>query len=478
MNVNLHLGIAAGLGILSSLLLSANIDAQAALVIGTTCSMAYLWVTACIPIYVTALLPLVIFPFAGIIPMKELASSYMSDVVLLFVGGFLMAFAIENCGLHKRIALKIIAVCSASYSKILLGFMIASAFLSMWILNTATVAMLLPAVLAVLHQMGKSGQKMAAPLLLGIAYASSIGGMATIVGTLPNAIAFSTYNDTYINEPELSFFTWMQFALPLAIILITVTFFVLKAQYMKGLGSLPISIDESTQNYKALGPMSYQEKVVGILFVLMAFLWITMKEIDFGVFQFSGWSNFAFIPEPSYIKESTIAIMFGVVLMIYPMPKNKALLTWKDAEKMPIGIIFLFGAGFALKEVFVSSGVDSILGQELIHITKNLSPFLIVLLLCLVMTFLTELTSNTTSLQLFILIIIAVGASHPEIEPLFLLLPVTFCASCAFMLPVATPPNTIVYGSGKIDSKTMLRSGLILNVLSVIIITCYCYIVV
>ena len=456
------------IGVLFAIILSfQNWSFKEIIVSAAITTMAIWWISECIPIYVTALFPLVIFPLAGIVPMKELAPLYMQEVIFLFIGGFIVAYAIERSGLHKRIALKIILMSGSSLNKILLGFMLASYLLSMWILNTATVTMLIPAVLAVLHQLGKEARKVSSPLLLGIAYASSIGGMATLVGTVPNMILKGQYNEHFSQLEPITFASWAAVGVPLSLVLFVVTFFILKWKFIRNTGEKEVSITECKTAYQNLGPLSTNEKWISVVFVLLAVSWVTIKKIKIGNLELFGWSEL--FPDPSAIKESTVAMFFALVLYLIPRPRDKELLTWNDVRRIPIGIIFLFGAGYALVASFNKSGLSARI-EEMLAFTHDIAPYLIILSLCLIMTFMTELTSNTTSINLFIPILFPLATMFKS-EPLSLIMPVTFCASCAFMLPVATPPNTIVFGSERLPIKDMVSTGLVLNIVSVIIIS-------
>ncbi len=466
------------LSALAYFLLNRELNSQQSIVITLTLSMAALWITELVPIYVTSLLPLVVFPIFGVEAMNTIAPNYMNQTIFLFIGGFIMAYAMERCHLHKRIALKIILAAGASPSKMLFGFMLASAFLSMWILNTATVTMLLPAVLAVLMHLGKAEKTLSTPLLLGIAYASSIGGMATIVGTLPNNVIAEHYQKSFPelqSSMPLGFADWMQIGLPLSCLLFTLCFFVIRFRYLKPRDVSDLQVDKTSleKSYQELGKISLSEKWIAFLFSAMAILWLTMKPLEIGSFKFDGWTSL--FPEPGFIKESSVAIFFSVLLFLIPLPKGQSLITWKDVERLPVGIIFLFGAGFALVRAFKNSGVSKLLQEQLEILSDGLGAFAVVAILCLIMTFLTELTSNTTSTQLFAIILISIAANFPEETPLYFLLPVTFCASCAFMLPVATPPNTIVFGSEKLAIRDMIKTGLILNFTCAFIIILYCH---
>ncbi len=435
--------------------------------------IAWWWVTEAINIYFTALLPVVLFPFLGILEMKALAPLYMKDIIFLFIGAFLIAYALERWNLHQRIALKIIVSIGHTPARILLGFMLASWFLSMWILNTATVSMLIPAAIAVIRQMEARNPNgttaLAKPYLIGIAYASSIGGIATLIGTAPNMVFRDLYNEHFSSTREIDFTSWFVMGFPVSVLLFLVCFLLLRFQYRKAFAQEKIDREASQKAYTNLGRISREEVWVLILFVLTILLWFTRKGFDFGSFKIPGWS--ALLDEKNFIKESTVAMLTALVLFLIPSRKQGGggLLRWKDVERLPLGVLFLFGGGFALAEGFKVSGLSDLVGEQLRDI-GTWSPVLIVLVLCMFMTFFTELTSNTASTLLILPILISV-AGFVEMSPLQLLVPVTFSASCAFMLPVATPPNTIVFGSNRLRIADMMRSGIWMNLAGVTIIT-------
>jgi sodium-dependent dicarboxylate transporter 2/3/5 len=437
---------------------------------GVAIWMAFWWITEAVSIYVTALIPLFIFPLLGLIHMKMVAPLYMQDVIFLFIGGFLMAYGLERWNLHKRIALKIILMIGATPARILLGFMLASYILSMWILNTAAVTLLLPAVLAVVAQIeafrgeGKKS-KLAVPFLLGLAYAATIGGMATLIGTLPNMVLAG-----YEQLPHgISFSQWFMFGFPTSIVLFVICYFLLRFMYRNTFREEEISMEFCQKEYRNLGKVKFEEKALGFFFIMTVLLWFFRKDIDFGSVTLYGWGNL--LPDPDLIKESTIAMAVAFILLIFPSRSKKGgtLVEMKDIQRLPVGIIFLFGGGFALAKAFEVSGLSTWLGSNL-SMMGEWPVLLFVLVLCLGMTFLTELTSNTAS-TLLILPVIYSLALETKVDPLLLMVPITLSASCAFMLPIATPPNTIVYGSEKLPMKEMMRAGIWLNLIGVIIVT-------
>ena len=442
--------------------------------------MAVWWITEIVPLAVTALLPIVLFPLLGIMDGKLISSTYYNHIIFLFIGGFIIALALQKWNLHKRIALKILMLTGISPAKILLGFMLASAFLSMWISNTATTMMMLPILLSVLGKLedlyGKEKLKnYSIGLLLGVAYSSSIGGIATLIGTPPNPIFAQIYLINFPKNPEISFSQWMLFALPLAIIMFTLMYTLLYFLFIKGQNKIwkGKSSVNFNMEYHKLGKASYEEIIVLIIFISTAILWMTRSALNIGNFRFAGWSSL--LNYPTYLNDGTVAIMMSLLLFLIPSKRNKGevLMDWETVKKMPWGIILLFGGGFALASGFKESGLSTYLGNEM-HILNGLHPLLIIFAVSAIMIFLTELTSNSSSTTM-ILPILATLAVSTDIHPLMLMLPATFAASMAFMLPVATPPNAIVFGSNRLQIKDMARAGLILNIIGIIVISLWTY---
>lgn len=431
--------------------------------------MAVWWIIEAVNIYITALLPLVLFPLLGVSSMKEVAPNYMNHIIFLFVGGFILAFAMERWNLHKRIAFKIILSMGSSPARILLGFMLASYLLSMWIMNTATVMMLLPALIAVADQLeqarGGSSRFIATPLLLGLAYASSIGGTATVIGTAPNVYLMQFFNDNFPDYPPITFARWMLIGLPLSAVFFIVCYWVIRWKYLRGVSSLSLDMEYCRKQYKALGNMTFEEKVVSVVFLITVLLWLFGKDIAVGNLTIRGWTNI--LKDPKMASEGTVAIMAAVFLLVFPAKndRGKAIITWKEVQKLPIGVILLFGGGFALASGVTQSGLSNWLADHLIAVTE-MKPLIMILLLSAFMTFFTELTSNTASTILVLGFLIPI-AQNSDYHPFLLLLPVTISASFAFMLPVATPPNTIVFGSERLMMRDMVRTGIWLNLIGI-----------
>jgi len=438
--------------------------------------MATWWITEAIPISVTSLLPVALFPLFGIMNGKAVSSTYFNHVIFLFIGGFMVALAMEKWNLHKRIALKLLMIVGTKPANILFGFMFATAFLSMWMSNTATAMMMIPIVLSVINGLKineSTGHKFHIGLLLGIAYSASIGGIATLVGTPPNLSFTRIFSIIFPQAPEINFFSWFIFALPLTVILFAFIFFWLLYLYYPHKDWVNPSKEIFKQQYQDLGKAKFEEKVVFTVFVSMALLWITHHGVNIGSFKINGWS--ALFPEPNYINDGTIAIFLASLLFIIPSKSSKsARILDKDIiNKLPWRIVLLFGGGFALASGFTESGLSMWFGEQLKWVS-NYSPFLVVFVIALMMSFLTELTSNTATTEMLLPILAGLAVSI-EVNPLIFMLPATLSASLAFMLPVATPPNAIVFGTNKLLIKDMIRTGFLINIVAVIILSAWVY---
>jgi solute carrier family 13 (sodium-dependent dicarboxylate transporter), member 2/3/5 len=435
--------------------------------------MAIWWITEAVNISVTALLPVVLFPLLGLMDTRDVASLYMNQVIFLFIGGFVIAFAMERWNLHRRIALKIILSMKGTPSMILFGFMFVSYFLSMWMSNTATVLMLLPAVLAIISQLDNNlpgeDKKYAIGFLLGLAYAGSIGGTGTLVGTPPNLILMGFYQEMYPGDLTITFSRWFMFGLPVSFTFLLLAFFVLKRMFLKELKGMHINLHDSEAEYKKLGRATFEEKTVGIIFVITAFLWLFREDIDLGFLVIPGWSNL--FSNKQFIQDSTVAIVMAILLFLIPTKSKKGdmIMNWDYMKKLPYGIILLFGGGFALAKGFEVTGLSNLLAGEL-SVFDTLPLILIIFGLCMFMTFFTEFTSNSASIQLILPVIYALTLTM-DVNPLLIMIPVTFAASFAFMMPIATPPNAIIFGSNRLKISDMAKTGLILNFIGIILIT-------
>ena len=432
--------------------------------------MGIWWLTEAVSIYITALLPLLILPLTGTNKMKEVAPHYMNEIIFLFIGGFLFAYALEKWKLHNRIALRIILWVGSTPARVLLGIMLAAYFISMWINNTATTAMLIPATLAIVGQMERknSSSGLASPFLLGLAYASSIGGMATLIGTAPNMIFFKMYNDAFPGTGELNFASWLIIGVPISLLLLTAAYFILRLIYKSPMAGEPIDMHHCRREYKELGKISFEEKWLIFFFFLLLFLWLFLNELQLGSVTIPGWPSLLGI-EAKVITESWVAMVVAFLMFFIPSRiPSENLLSWEQVKRLPLGIIFLFGGGFALSGAVETSGFGLRIGEALSSYSDQ-SPFVIVLLLCVGVSFLTEFTSNTACLQLLLPLLIPF-VQQLDVNPLVMLVPVTLSASCGFMMPVATPPNTLVFGTERIPQREMVRAGFLLDIAGVAII--------
>jgi sodium-dependent dicarboxylate transporter 2/3/5 len=438
-----------------------NLSAAGIAVLAVTTWVAIWWITEAIPVEVTALLPIVLFPLSGGLDLTATCAAYGHKFIFLFVGGFILAIAIEKWNLHKRIALTIIHFVGTNLSKIILGFMVSTAFLSMWISNTATAVMMLPIGMAIITQIEgkKSNSQFGKALMLAIAYAASIGGMATLIGTPPNIILAGVLEQTY--NVELSFSQWFMVGFPISVVLLIICWKYLTV-YAFNFKNLQLEGGKAyiNQQLKALGKTSREEKTILVVFVLTALAWIFRS---------------AFLKEwiPA-MDDTIIAISAAVLLFILPSSKpGKPLLAWKDAVKLPWGILLLFGGGIAIAVAFQQSGLafwvaTQLQGLEGVHL------LLVVFVLITAVNFLTEITSNLATASV-LLPLLAPLALAMDVHPYVLMVACTVAASCAFMLPVATPPNAIVFGSGKLKIADMVKTGIWMNLISIVILTLAVY---
>ena len=410
------------------------------------------WVFEPIPIPVTSLLPLAVLPLLGVLTPAEVGQAYGSPLILLLLGGFLLSKAMEHSGAHRRIALGMVNLFGASSGRrLVMGFMVASAVLSMWISNTATTLMLLPVALAVLDATEEKAE-LAVPLLLGIAYAASVGGMGTPIGTPPNLIFMQVYEQT--TGEAISFTRWMGWALPVVIIMVPAMAVVLTRNIG---GPLAVKLPDA-------GAWRTEERRVLTVFGLTALAWITRSE------PFGGWKTWLDLPQAN---DASVALLAVIVLFIVPNGKGQRLLSWERAVTIPWGVLLLFGGGICLARGFVNSGLSELMGQWLAG-TTQIPLYALIAIICLIVTFMTEVTSNTASTTL-LMPVLAAAALASGIAPELIMVPAAMSASCAFMLPVATAPNSVVFGSGLISVSRMAREGVLLNLLGAVVISVVCY---
>jgi sodium-dependent dicarboxylate transporter 2/3/5 len=428
--------------------------------------MVSLWVTEAVPMPVTALLPLVLFPLFGIAPIDAAASSYSNPVIYLFMGGFMLGLAIQKWDLHRRIALNIVRITGTSGNRIVLGFIISTGLISMWLSNTATTMMMFPIAMSVVDVMkeNRSEQKgfanFSLTIMIGIALASNIGGIATLIGTPPN-VAYAAFLNKKFGY-SISFLDWMVTCMPLSILLLVSLYLVMvKWLYPNKMKKDQATTDLIKNVVAALGPYSKAEKRVMVIFVATALLWITREFIN----KFLGIK----------LDDNMIAVIGAVALFITPSGKdNTALLEWSDTGKMAWGILLLFGGGIALASALEKAGLIEQLGQWVSHF--GLNQFMLILLISFVSIFISEVMSNVAQVIVFAPVVTSIAVSA-GMHPLILGIPMTLAASCAGMLPMGTPPNAIAFSSGYIKLKNMTTVGFVMNIISIILVTVFCWLI-
>lgn len=453
--------------------LAHNMTATAALSLW----MAIWWMTEVVDLGVTSLLPFILLPVLGVMDANSVAQQYMEQTIFLFMGGFFLAFAMEKWNLHERFAYAIIRRTGATPTRVLIGIMITTFFISMWISNTATTLMMITAVLAIIkHEHlfdAKSRHTIAVGFLLALTYTASIGGLATIVGTPTNMILVGFAENALGENNGLNFLSWFRFGFPFACLMAIALFIIIRFRYFKETHNRPFDIGFITEQQKRLGGMRYEEKAVLFIFATTVLLWFTRSTIDFGFFTITGWSTlFSF---GKLIKDSTIAIGASLVLFLWPArtSPDENLLNWNDVTKLPFRVILLFGSGFAIASAYQESGLAEFLAKKL-ELFAGMPAWVFILGIALLVTVLSEFASNVASIQLMLPILAPLAVSL-HVSPLTLMIPATIAASFGFMMPVATAPNTIVYGTGMIPVKEMMRTGLLLNIIGIVLLTIYAY---
>ncbi len=453
---------------------------------GVAVWMATWWVFEVVPIPVTAMLPLVLLPLAGIAPLKAVSVSYGKPILFLFLGGFMLALGLERSGLHRRIALAIVRAIGSQASRLLLGFMLASGLLSMWISNTASVMVMLPIGLSVIHEARSRGKDLGGfetALMLGIAYSANIGGMATPVGTPPNLVFLEVFRKAFPAAPEVGFAQWMTLGLPVALLFLGVAWLLLSRVVFR-LPSGDLLGTEAGEAWQAgegarggadqptalqsLGPVRRDEWLAGTIFAVAALLWVTGSDLRLGAVTLPGWRGALGLKS---LGDGSVAVACAMLLFIVPSRDRpgETLLDWDTAQqRTPWALLLLFGGGFALAGGFKSSGLSLAIGES-VRGLAGVAPVVLIAAVCVALTFLTELTSNTATTTL-VLPILAHAAPALGIDPRALMIPATLSASCAFMMPVSSPTQAIVFGSGHVRIRDMVRAGVWLNVAGVVLV--------
>jgi sodium-dependent dicarboxylate transporter 2/3/5 len=441
--------------------------------------MALWWMLEPVHLAVTSLLPIVLMPMLAIADVRDVAAQYMDQIIFLFIGGFLLAFAVEKHGLHKRIARFALSKAGTSPRRVLLAVMGCTWFMSMWVSNTATVMMMLAAVMAIAQEMSgqwqddpDKSQRFGAGLLTGLAFSATIGGMATLVGTPPNMVFYRYYLIHYADHGGIDFVRWFAMAAPVSLLFLLLSYLILSALFMpKATGIARKPAQEKIS-------WSVEEKRVGWLFLLAIVLWFTREGIQSGGLQIPGWSQL--FPKPSWIQDSTVAVAVALLLFLIPgksepnlrHSQREKLLEWKDAAKLPLHVILLFGSGFALAFGFEQTGLSNQLAHRLSGL-QDIPLWQLQLIVVLLVTLVSEFASNVASIQLLLPVLLTIQ-NGMNLDPLSLMLPATLAASMGFMLPIATAPNTIVFGAGRIRSGQMMRAGLLLDLTGICLIMLLC----
>lgn len=431
-------------------------------VIGIALWMIVWWITEAAPIPVTALLPIVLFPLTGIFTIDEATAPYANKIIFLFMGGFMLGLGMERHNLHKRIALKLIKKTGTNPNGIILGFMLTTAFISMWISNTATTVMMLPIALSItnLLEIGQDSDKgrkrFALALMLSIAYAANVGGTATIIGTPPNVAWIGFMNDML--GYEVTFSRYLMIGLPICFIMLAVVYFMLtRVLFPSKVNNLAQSAQVIDDQLKELGSISTAEKLVAFIFVTTALTWILRGTIN----DLLG---------TNLLSDAMIAMAGGTLMFITPIDikKGQFLMEWEYTKKLPWGILILFGGGLTLAKAMEKSEIVQVVGESIAG-TGEINQILLIAGLTAFMLFMTEIMSNVALVVIFLPVVIGISQSL-GINPMYLTVPVTLAASYAFMMPISTPPNAIVFSSGMIRMKDMIRAGVLLNIIAIILL--------
>lgn len=439
--------------------------------------MAFFWLIELIPIPITSMFPLLFFPLLGIDTLKNTATFYGKPIIFLFLGGLILAQALQKTNLHKRIALNILNLIGTKFSGLLLGFMVATAFLSMWIANTASVMVMMPIGLSIISTIkevnsnSKLMQRFTIAILLSIAYAADIGGMATLIGTPPNMVFVELQAQLFPELTPTGFSEWFIMGIP-----ISITFLLLGWLTLKWLFKIPAvkAIEDKNiikDELEKIKTITLNEKIAGFIFALTALLWMFGNDITLSEhFTIKGWRSLLNLKE---VTDPSVAVGAAILLFIIPGKHSKPVLAWEDVQTLPWGMLLLFGGGFALAGGFETTGLSNLLG----NVIGNLSfshPLVAIMVVCVLLTFLTEFTTNTATTTL-ILPILAKASVLLGIDPRALMIPATLSASCAFMTPIASPTQTIIFGTGEVSIKQMMRAGIFFNIIGVFIVSVVFY---
>ncbi len=478
-------GLVVGVGLFAGMLLApapAEMPLAAQRMAAVALLMAALWVGETLPLGVTALIPLVAYPLLGIMSTREVAPRYANEWIFLMLGGFFIALAMQKWNLHKRIALHIIRRVGVSARRLVLGFMVATAFISMWVSNTATTLMMIPIALAIILEieevakreqagdLSRTVRNFGVALSLGVAYAANIGGVGTLVGTFPNVVFGGMVETLFPGAPEITFSQWFVFAFPFVIVFVPIMWAVLVFWLYPLRGTLVTSVgDLIDRQLAALGPLRRGELDTLVVAGLTALLWIFRRDLDLGIVTVPGWSGMLGLDR--LVNDATVAIFSGCLLFLIPVDFRRGVyvMDWEWGARVPWGLLLLFAGGFAVAAGFQESGLALWIGHRL-QVLQQFPIVVVVLVIALMITFLTEMTSNTATTTMM-MPILAATAVAVGVHPYLLMLPAVVSASCAFMLPIATPPNAIAFTTERITIRQMVRAGFVLNLIGALLVT-------
>ncbi len=472
-----YLGLIAGIAVFALILMLPTPEGmtfQAKSVAAVVMLMSIWWITEAIPVFATAFLPLVLYPVLEVLPAAETAANYGHNYVLMMLGGFFIAKSIETQNLHKRIALLIITFFGISRRQILISMMIATAFLSMWIANVTAAVMMFPIALSIISKEetdGSSQGNFGTALMLAIAYSATLGGLGTLIGSPTNLILIGILEKLFPAAPPVTFITWLKVGLPILIVFLPVFAFFL-IRYFKVTGNLSNNQSIIATELKALGKTTPGEKRVIYVCLIAILGWVFREDFVVGDFVLPGWSSLLGLSE--FVHDSTVSIAAAMLLFILPADKETRLLDWKAASQVPWGVVIIVGGGYAIAAGFQSTGLADWMGNSLAFISSL--PFLLVLICIIAFVIIfTEFNSNTATANIVLPILasIAVAAS---INPLLLMIPATIASSIGFMMPAGTGPNTVIFGSGRVTVKDMMKCGIWLNLISLVLLTIILYV--
>jgi len=446
-----------------------ELDASARATAAVAVLTALCWITEALPLPVASLLPAILLPALGAVSASEIAPWYFHDILLLFLGGFVLAIALERYGLHERLAWRAVSVFGARPRRLVLGLMVATAGLSMFVNNTSSTLVMLPVAMALLARCSAEEQsKLGSPLMLGVAYAATIGGLATPIGTAPNMVFLAQSRARFPDAPELGFGNWMIAMLPLAVAMLLVTWWVLTRVTGRPSNLPSVGLAQGAREARALPPLDHDARFVLIVFCSVAALWLSRTTADLGAFKVHGWSELLPATVAAAVSDSTVALLGCVLLFAIPSRRRGGapLLAWEDCRDLPWGVLLLIGGGLALARAFDSTGLSTAVAQGLSGALETLPTWGILLVVAASVTLLSELASNTAAINILLPLLFG-AAIQAGMHPMLVALPAVISVSYAYMMPVGTPPNAIAFATGRIPMRDMVRAGFLLDLIAI-----------